>query len=581
MEPIWRLHFELLSDPARGFDITLKDEPVTLGAKAGTNASVDLSEFDARGHGVSRSHLKLWPTDSELFVVDLDSTNGTVLNDHRLKPSNPYTLVDGDVIEMGSLAFAVRLLKRPGRGSGVLRERVELADALSRMAEAINSQLMLDDVLTQALKMALTLTSAREAIIWLVDDGTKELVLEAEVGLEDEAIRRLRLPVSDRLVSKVIESRKPLRANREPEGEPVKVKTGYVVEALLYLPLINGDDVLGVMAVTHREPNRTFNARDEQLLAALANFAAIAIHNARLYERLQSADRLKQEMIQNISHEFSTPLMYIIGYVGLLLDDPDGLMPDQKQSLQIVQEQADKLTWLVKNFITLRSPEDIVRRRGTLDVRPLLENAVRISQMKAYERGIDLSLVIEPDVKAVFANRMGIFQVMDNLLSNALKFTEPGGQVTVQASLESSGEKVRIAVVDTGMGIPARDRENIFQHFYQVDGSTTREVGGAGLGLAVVKSIIEAHGETITVDSDEGVGSTFAFELPAVEEGAPPDAGAEKEGAQSVETESPTDAALIDLPAINLDDNERAGERPAVSAGDDAPQQPTRGSQPG
>ncbi len=582
LKAVWQLRFELASDPAQGFDIALESEPVTLGAKAGKEIGVDLGAFDARGHGVSRRHLKLWPTDTDLFAVDLDSTNGTILNGHRLEPNNPYTLVDGDVIKMGSLAFVVRFLKRPGRDSGALRDRVELADALSGMAEAITSQLTLDDVLTQALKMALALTSAREATIWLVDEGTKELVLEAEVGIEDESIRRLRLPVSDRLVSKVIESRKPLRANREPEGDPVKVKTGYIVEALLYMPLINGDEMLGVMAVTHREPNRTFNARDERLLVGLASFAAIAIHNARLYEQLQAADRLKYEMIQNISHEFRTPLTYIVGYVGLLLDDRDKLTPELKKLLRIVQQQADKLTWLVKNFVTLRSPDEIIRQRGVVDLRPLLDNVAQSHQIRADEKGIALSLAVEPEVKPVLANRMAIYQVVDNLLSNALKFTPSGGQVVVRASLRHDGRKVRVAVTDTGVGVPADQLDDIFKSFYQVDGSATREIGGAGLGLAVVKSIVEAHGEKVSVDSEEGTGSTFTFTLPVAATGAvKADPAAEKEGVDKAE--SPSDATAIDRPEVppgggQTDDAE---DSEAASAGDDAPRQPAEGPQTG
>lgn len=583
IEAAWHIRFDLVSDPARGFDVFLKDEPMTLGATAGKGVGVDLGKFDARRNGVSRKHLKLWPADGELFAVDLDSTNGTYLNNHRLKPDTPYVLVDGDVIELGSLVFAVRVLKRPGRGTGELRDRAELADALSRMAEAITSQLTLDDVLTQALTMALSLTSAREATIWLVDDGTKDLVLEAEVGIEDEAIRRLRLPVSDRLVSQVIESRKPLRANREPEGDPVKVKTGYVVEALLYLPLMHGSDVLGVMAVTHREPNRTFNARDERLLERLANFAAIAIYNARLYERLQAADRLKQEMIQNISHEFRTPLTYIVGYVGLLLDDQDRLEPGQAHTLEIVQEQAGKLTWLIKNFVALRSLDDIARSQRATNLRSLLVRIVEASRAEANKRGITLSLAAIPDLKPVLANRAAIYLVLDNLLSNALKFTEPGGQVTVRASLDS-GDKVRVAVTDTGPGIPSGEQENIFRHFYQVDGSATREVGGAGLGLTVVKSIVEAHGGAATVSSEEGVGSTFAFTLPVADEAdASPasQAGEKSAGGTGPEEASTGSPAVAKADAVKTGREQRgeAGESPAKPAGDDVPKQPARGTQ--
>jgi len=133
------------------------------------------------------------------------------------------------------------------------------------------------------------MTLAGEAAVWLVDEQTGELFLEAQRGIEDERIRRMRLPATDdSLVGKVVKTGKPIRASREPGGEPIKVKTGYLVESLIYVPLTLGGVTFGVLAAAHREEGKQFTQRDEKILSDIGDFAAIAVQNSRLY---QATDR--------------------------------------------------------------------------------------------------------------------------------------------------------------------------------------------------------------------------------------------------------------------------------------------------
>ncbi len=513
LRPVWRLRLEMAADPSNSPEIEVNGE-VVLGSRAEAAGVVNLGPYGAVEQGVSRRHLRLWGTDAGLFVLDMHSTNGTLLNGQRMHPDTPYRVTDGDLLSLGKLTFVLRVLQGPKTRTQDLRQKADLADALAQLAKAITAQLDVDAVLDQALEMAMRFTHAGGASIWLVDEHTDELFLVAQRGIEDERIRYIRLPASDPLVSRVLESGKPFRTSRTVTGELVKVKTDYMVEALLYVPLSHAGKAFGVLAATHREAGKDFSSRDERLLTAIADFAAIAVQNARLYRRLREADREKAEMIQNVAHEFRTPLQYIIGYVDLMMDD-DTFPEEHRKSLQIVIQQADRLKWLVDNFVALQSTDEIVTRRVPTSVGALLAGIAEGAAAVLAQKNLRFSLEVAEGLPDVFINPMTVYQVLDNLISNAIKFTPEGGEIAVSARLAQPENKVYISVRDTGIGIPEELHERVFERFFQVDGSPTRPYSGTGLGLAVCKAIVEAHGGRIWVEkSQPGQGTTFTFTLP-------------------------------------------------------------------
>lgn len=511
----WQLRFEfaaersLTAESASTLDLHLSD-PLELGTTPDSAFNLDLTPF-AHNSGVSRRHVKLEPHPDGVLITDLGSTNGTRVNNRILSPNLPQTLQSGDLVRLGSLEFYVSISPTTVPDSSSSAQQIELADALAMMAKAITSQLDLDQILSRALEHAISLTSAREAAIWLVDHNTNTLFLEAESGLEDETIQRLRLPVTDTQAGQVVATGQPLRVSRTAGGEQVKVKTGYIVEAVLYVPLIHGETTFGVMSVVHREAGKVFSKRDEKLLASLAEFAAVALHNSRIYQQLADADRLKGEMIQNISHEFRTPLHYMVGYSGLLLDYSD-LDEEVSEGLRVIALQAHKLSRMVENFVSIDTARRDALHRESVDVTTLIADLLRSSKLLAAEKQLALSMEVEPDLPLAVANRLAITQVLDNLMSNSLKFTPDGGTITVSAY--SANDQVIISITDTGIGIPPEAHTRIFERFYQVDGSATRKYGGVGLGLSVCKSIIDAHNGQIWLTSEEGSGTTFSFSLP-------------------------------------------------------------------
>ena len=287
--PVWRIRLELASDPQRRLGYEVNGE-IILGRDLDEGNVVDLQVFDASSLGVSRRHLMLRPAATHLYAIDLGSTNGTLRNGRSIGVRTPYSLADGDILTLGQLRLILHIIERPQYQTGVIERKIDLADAMTEIAKSITSQLDLDEVLNQVVEAAMTLTSAGETSIWLVDETTGELFLEAERGIEDEAIQRLRLPIDeDTLAGKVIQTGQPLRVWRQPGEDQIKVKTNYLVEALAYVPITLGGVTFGVLAGTHRQPGKRFDRRDERLLTAIADFAAIAIQNARIYQATDAA----------------------------------------------------------------------------------------------------------------------------------------------------------------------------------------------------------------------------------------------------------------------------------------------------
>ncbi len=300
LRPVWQIRLVMASNPSQEIALELNGE-VILGRNLDEPNTIDLTDFGAGQEGVSRQHLILRPAPTNLFAIDMGSTNGSMRNGRSIGINTPYPLSDGDTLTLGALQIIIYIDGRPALQTAplMIEQRLDLADALSQIAKSITSQLELDDVLNHVVEMAGVLTNAGETAIWLVDEQTGELFLEAERGISDEKIRRMRLPTGDSsLAGQVIKTQKPMRTSRKPGEEQIKVKTGYLVEALVYVPITLGGVTFGVLSAGHRAQDKQFDKRDERLLEAIADFAAIAIQNARLF---QATDQALARRVQELS----------------------------------------------------------------------------------------------------------------------------------------------------------------------------------------------------------------------------------------------------------------------------------------
>jgi signal transduction histidine kinase len=238
----------------------------------------------------------------------------------------------------------------------------------------------------------------------------------------------------------------------------------------------------------------------------------------RAYAELKELDRLKSEFIANVSHELRTPLLHVKGTISLLADGTMGaLTPEQAHSLSVAQGAADQLGRMVEDLVDF----SVVYEEQQLDFEAIslpevCQSALRAVARAAARKEIAVTAQLPPDLPRVRADPVALTRVLWHLLDNAVKFSPVNSSIQLAAERQRQG--VWISVQDSGSGISPEQLKRIFQVFYQVDGSSTRKVGGMGLGLALVKRLVEAHGSTIQVHSEVGKGSTFSFELPLAEE---------------------------------------------------------------
>jgi len=237
-------------------------------------------------------------------------------------------------------------------------------------------------------------------------------------------------------------------------------------------------------------------------------------------ERLSELSQMKANFVANISHELRTPLTHIKGYLELLVTDSLGpLTEEQRHALQVSQKASSRLEDMLEDLImfSLASRGEMSMKQESFDVRRIANLAAKTALQKAEERGVQVHVVGDEGTLRVQGDPEKISWALNQLLDNAVKFTPSGGRVII--SLEEEGANlVTISVTDTGIGIPAHRLKEIFEPFHQLDGSSTRRVGGTGLGLSLVRQIVEAHGSLLDVNSVEGKGTTFKFPLLAVEE---------------------------------------------------------------
>ena len=226
-------------------------------------------------------------------------------------------------------------------------------------------------------------------------------------------------------------------------------------------------------------------------------------------------DRLKSDFVSNVSHELRTPLTSIKGYSKLLMGGNLGEMPDsQKQCMKIIIEEADRLTRLINDVLDLAKLEGgkVQFKKELMDMEDVASDVIRTLSTLSDDKDIQFHLQPVGALPKISASKDLIKQVFFNLIGNAIKFTPNKGHIYI--IIEKDNNFVRATIKDTGIGVPEEQLSKIFDKFYQVDTSMTRQHGGTGLGLPIAKHIVDAHKGRIYAESEVGKGSSFIFELP-------------------------------------------------------------------
>jgi signal transduction histidine kinase/DNA-binding response OmpR family regulator len=441
-------------------------------------------------------------------IADLPAMIEKRLRGRRLRAENTALL--------GKLREQNGILQRHEQD---LRERVERAtwqmNTLYRVSIDIGTDLELEPRLRRIAETTARLMNARAAVVYLHH--------EESGGYEVAAVHGASRPEPGVSTPPVLAGSGPvgmaafnLSAVRggEPDGPPTPVPgLSETARTLLAVPLPQGARSLGVLLAIDRPEG--FGDAEQEFLTLFASQAAVQIRNSQLYEHTKSLDRMKSDFVAVVSHETRTPLTSVKGALELLGDERYFRNNEQQAKLlAIAHANAERMLLLINDildFSKLESaslPMTIERQR----LEPVIEQAAHNLRMLIEERRIQLTIDLPNDLPDALVDAHRIAQVLTNLISNAIKFSPPGGRIEVGAEVHD--DQIHIAVRDHGEGIAQVDLPKLFRKFQQIDSGSTRKVGGTGLGLVISKGIVEQHGGRIGVNSARGEGSTFWFSVP-------------------------------------------------------------------
>lgn len=395
------------------------------------------------------------------------------------------------------------------RSLASLDEKIHRLQMIIEVSRVLNSTLELGPLLQNIIQVATDLTGTEAASIMLLDKKTGELHFEAATGIKSEELKTIPVPADGSIAGWIAREGRPLVIN-DVHSDPrfyqqVDDTTDFDTRSILGVPLKVKDKIIGVLEVLNKCKDAAFTNEDVETLTTLASQAAVAIENARLFQQ--------SDLLADVIHELRTPMTSIVGYSKMLLLTDEDRPPFERESLQTINREATRLGNMVNEFLSLARLESGRARleREPVDVRGLVWEAIQMLIPTADEMGVSLQLHAPEELPRITGDTARLKQVFVNLISNAVKYNRLPGRVDV--TLGADGQDFTVEVRDTGRGIPPEHLPMLFQKFFRVPASE-RETKGTGLGLAICKGIVEAHGGSISVQSEVGEGSTFTIALP-------------------------------------------------------------------
>lgn len=508
----WRVRLDVTFDSHIQVGLDIYSEVVLGRGQESQAFDVIFRAFDIEQMGLSRRHAAIRPTDTHLYLVDLGSTNGSGINGSTIGVNTPYALNHGDLIRLGRLEFTIYFIKQPINNQPT-RKQNDVFDNLSTIACAISSHLDLESVLKQSMEMAMSFIATDEVSIWLADEQSGELFLEAGRGLENEQIQRL--PVADTLAGQVMSSGKAVRSHRGKDGAQVKIKTGYLVEAVIYVPLMLAGTPFGVLSAANRTSGSIFTDNDERILQVIADLTAVAVHNARLHQVTTRASLRRAKIVTALNivlvHDMKNMVKSTVGYASML-NTYEFPSQDMAELVEQISINGSDMSQLINRLIEVTNlNEEPTISQQPFDLLETVNTAVEEMRPAAQQKAIELNLEVMGTPCFIQGDGAMIYRSMLNLLDNAIKYIPEQGHVAVHTIFNN--HEIVIRVQDDGVGIPEADLPYLFDQYYRGSSSDSGQQT-IGLGLEYVRSTIEAHRGHILVRNAEGGGAEFILSLP-------------------------------------------------------------------
>jgi len=414
-----------------------------------------------------------------------------------------------------------------------LEGRIAVLERMVKISQTITSTLDLRQVPRIIVEAARELTKTEAASILLLDKKTGELYFETATGVKEDEVKHFIVPLTGSIAGWVLTHNEPLII-RNVQDDPrfyrlVDEREGFVTRSLMAAPLNFRGETIGVIEVLNRWAEEDFTDQDLQTLMAMATQAAIAIENARLFDdlvqayaaldkanrQLQEMDKLKSAFIGVITHELRSPFANIAFSLQLLeRHGLEHLSPELREPLEQIVHGVKSAGTMVDNLVTVAA---FLSKKGELRLTQLnfgemVQDAVAPLKVLAEANGIALHITMPDNLPSAYGDRERLSDAVYHLVHNAIKFTQAGGRVWVRGS--ATADAIRFEVQDTGVGVPADKLPTLWEGFTQMADPLRRGVEGLGLGLALVKYVVSAHDGEVWAQSEEGVGSTFGFQVP-------------------------------------------------------------------
>src|SRR5215213_4635455 len=436
-----------------------------------------------------------------------------------------------------------RLFDETTRLLGEAKQRANELSTVNTISKALASQLDPEELIQFVGDQMKNLFKANIIYLALLNKKTQFITFPYQFGDNMEPIK-----LGAGLTSKIILTGEPLLVNKHVQEIRQQLGIQLIgVPAASYLgvPIPVGDEIIGVLSVQSTEHENRFNESDQRLLSTIAASVGVALNNATLFEDVklakmeaeaatnaaEKANEAKSAFLSTVSHELRTPLTSVLGFAKIIrkrLDEiifPSVDKSDPKtqktisqisENLNVVVSEGERLTHLINDVLDLAKIEAGKMEWNVEEVflAEVAERAISATTSLFDQKSLKLEKRIANDLPVILADRDKLIQVIINLISNAVKFTNSG---SVTCSVIKKKNELVVSIADSGIGISPEDHAAVFEQFKQVGGDTlTDKPKGTGLGLPICKEIIEHHGGRIWLESEVGKGSTFSFALPVV-----------------------------------------------------------------
>lgn len=443
---------------------------------------------------------------------------GAVYVDNRLL-SNLFEQGDLDLLVAfaNQAAMAIENARLFTQTDQALARRVEELSLFQRIDQQLNKSLDLSRVLNLALSWAINLTGADGGSIGLIETNADEpdklpkLRLMVQRG---EGNGETRLVQADHpVLAEILQNGVSITTQNVSPAESIDGTPATVQLAVPIKEERNGR-VVGLITLENQHSDE-INADDVAFVERLADRAAVAIENARLYEAVQAANKAKSDFVSLVTHELRLPMTSIKGYSDLLTSGMAGELNEQQQQFfAVIQRNLGRMSRLISDLADINRVESgrMKFEKKQIDLPPIVEDVVDNLREAINGRNQTISLNLPADLPAIYADPTRLSQVLTNLISNAHKYTPDNGHIEIQA--HATNGQVQVDISDNGLGISEADQEKLFTQFFRAESAAVRQQQGWGLGLSIVKKIIEAQGGTISFASELGAGSTFSFTIP-------------------------------------------------------------------